>query len=58
MAAIAWIAAGVAVLLFVDRALEIGPGQVLAGLCKRIDKAVKVWSVGSPESVGKAAESF
>jgi len=42
----------------VDRALEIGPGQVLAGLVKRIDKAIKVWSVSAPDSLGKAAESF
>lgn len=42
----------------VDRALEIGPGQVLAGLFKRIDKSVKVWSIGSPEAISKAAESF
>jgi len=42
----------------VDRALEIGPGQVLSGLVKRIDKSVRVWSVNSPEGVGKAAESF
>ncbi len=40
----------------VTRALEVGPGRVLAGLVKRIDKQVQVLSVGDPESVGKARE--
>jgi [acyl-carrier-protein] S-malonyltransferase len=40
----------------VTRALEIGPGKVLAGLAKRIDKRVSVLSIGDPESVAKAAE--
>lgn len=40
----------------VTRALEIGPGKVLAGLVKRIDKRVSVHSVNDQESVEKTAE--
>ncbi|HEY6077442.1 MAG TPA: ACP S-malonyltransferase [Polyangiaceae bacterium] len=40
----------------VTRGLEIGPGKVLAGLVKRIDKRVNVLSVGDAESVAKVAE--
>jgi len=40
----------------VTRALEIGPGKVLAGLAKRIDKRVSVLSVNDQESVEKTAE--
>ncbi|HYQ17152.1 MAG TPA: ACP S-malonyltransferase [Polyangiaceae bacterium] len=40
----------------VSRALEIGPGKVLAGLAKRIDKRVAVLSVGDSEAIGKVAE--
>jgi [acyl-carrier-protein] S-malonyltransferase len=40
----------------VTRGLEIGPGKVLAGLVKRIDKRVNVHSVGDAESVAKVAE--
>ncbi len=40
----------------VTRALEIGPGKVLAGLTKRIDKRISVLSVGDAESVAKVAE--
>jgi [acyl-carrier-protein] S-malonyltransferase len=40
----------------VARALEIGPGKVLAGLAKRIDKRVSVLSVGDAEAVAKVAE--
>ncbi|MEZ4227446.1 MAG: ACP S-malonyltransferase [Polyangiaceae bacterium] len=41
----------------VQRALEIGPGKVLAGLVKRIDKAWSVQGVADPEGVSKALES-
>ncbi len=40
----------------VTRALEIGPGKVLAGLVKRIDKRIQVLSVGDPESLAKIPE--
>lgn len=39
-----------------SRALEIGPGKVLAGLVKRIDKRLSVHSVNDQESVEKTAE--
>ena len=37
----------------VTHALEIGPGKVLAGLVKRIDKRISVLSVGDTESLAK-----
>jgi [acyl-carrier-protein] S-malonyltransferase len=40
-----------------ERALEIGPGNVLSGLLKRIDKNVRVLSVSAPESLEKV-EAF
>lgn len=40
----------------VTRALEIGPGKVLAGLGKRIAKDVKTWSVGDVASLDGVAE--
>ncbi|HKY40446.1 MAG TPA: ACP S-malonyltransferase [Polyangiaceae bacterium] len=40
----------------VTRTLEIGPGRVLAGLVKRIDKRVSVLSVGDAEGVAKVAD--
>jgi [acyl-carrier-protein] S-malonyltransferase len=40
----------------VQRALEIGPGRVLAGLIRRIDKTIQVLSVGDPESVARVRE--
>jgi len=40
----------------VERALEIGPGKVLAGLVKRCDSRISVHSVGDPESLAKVPE--
>jgi [acyl-carrier-protein] S-malonyltransferase len=37
-------------------ALEIGPGKVLAGLVRKIDKQLAVHGVSDPEGVGKASE--
>lgn len=40
----------------VHRALEIGPGKVLAGLCKRIDKTLEVKTFGQPDDFAAIAE--
>ncbi|MEI9949556.1 MAG: hypothetical protein WDO74_11375 [Pseudomonadota bacterium] len=40
----------------VTHALEIGPGKVLAGLAKRIDKRIAVLSVADAEGVAKIPE--
>jgi [acyl-carrier-protein] S-malonyltransferase len=42
----------------VDRALELGPGKVLAGLVKRIDKSLKVKSIGIPADLDGVQEFF
>ena len=42
--------------LGVDHAIELGPGKVLAGLMKRIDRSVKVISVGTPAGIENALE--
>ncbi|MFC1641641.1 ACP S-malonyltransferase [Myxococcota bacterium] len=38
-----------------SRALELGPGNVLAGLVKRIDPALDVLGIGEPEGLKRAA---
>jgi [acyl-carrier-protein] S-malonyltransferase len=42
----------------VSRALEIGPGKILTGLIKRIDKTLVTKNVENPEDFGPAAEFF
>jgi [acyl-carrier-protein] S-malonyltransferase len=38
----------------INTILEFGPGKVLAGLCKRIDKSLTIAAVDSPEGMEKA----
>jgi [acyl-carrier-protein] S-malonyltransferase len=40
----------------VDVLVEVGPGQVLAGLVKRIDRTVRTVSVGEPAALAKLEE--
>ncbi len=40
----------------VTRALEIGPGKVLAALVKRIDKRMQVISLSEPDAIGPVRE--
>lgn len=42
----------------VERALECGPGKVLAGMIKRIDKSVAVQALETPDLLDAAVESF
>lgn len=42
----------------ITHALEIGPGKVLAGLCRRIAKEMKVLSVGDAASIHSAGAFF
>jgi [acyl-carrier-protein] S-malonyltransferase len=38
--------------------VEVGPGNVLSGLVKRIDRSVKTVSVSSPEEIDKLEETL
>jgi [acyl-carrier-protein] S-malonyltransferase len=38
--------------------VEVGPGNVLAGLVKRIDRNVKTISVSTPEGLDKLEETL
>jgi [acyl-carrier-protein] S-malonyltransferase len=38
--------------------VEVGPGNVLAGLVKRIDRNVKTVSVSTPEEIDKLEETL
>jgi [acyl-carrier-protein] S-malonyltransferase len=38
--------------------VEVGPGNVLAGLVKRIDRNVKTVSVATPEEIDKLEETL
>jgi [acyl-carrier-protein] S-malonyltransferase len=38
--------------------VEVGPGNVLSGLVKRIDRSVKTISVSTPEAIEKLDETL
>ncbi len=42
----------------VDTIIEIGPGKVLAGLCKKINPELKIYNVYDEESLNKLAEEL
>ncbi|PLS16644.1 [acyl-carrier-protein] S-malonyltransferase [Bacillus sp. M6-12] len=44
--------------LGVDTFIEIGPGKVLGGLIKKIDRSVAVYSISDAESLQKTAEAI
>ncbi len=44
--------------LGVENLLEFGPGKVLAGLCKRIDKSITAYPVENVASLDKALNAF
>ncbi len=40
----------------VDQALELGPGKVLTGLARRINKSLKVKNIGAPDAIDAVSE--
>jgi len=44
--------------LGVDTIIECGPGKVLAGLNKRIDKSLELYSSGDERSLNKTIDFF
>ena len=44
--------------LGVTRMVEVGPGKVLSGLAKRIDKSVEVWNVEDRASLEKTVAAL
>lgn len=41
----------------VDTLVECGPGKVLAGLCKRIDKGINCYAAETPDDLAKARDA-
>jgi [acyl-carrier-protein] S-malonyltransferase len=42
----------------VTRIVEVGPGKVLSGLIKRIDKTIEIYNVEDPESLDKTLKAI
>jgi len=42
----------------VDTVVECGPGKVLVGLCKRIDRSLSMLNIETAESLAGVSESL
>ena len=42
----------------IDQAVECGPGKVLTGLCKRINKSLQCFAIDTPEGLSKAHDAI